>query len=636
VSRRVVFEPFELDVESGRLTKHGRRLKVVGQPVEVLSVLLERAGEVVTRDELRARLWPADTFVDFEHGLNAAVNKLRFALGDSADRPRYIETVPRRGYRFIAAIERQSPPASTEVAAAAAPSGAIGHPWRWLAGAGVLGGGVLLAALLAGKGGVTPSDAIPQRRTMLVVLPFGNPSGDQDQEYFAEGLTDEMIALLGRIDPSRVGVIARTSATYYAGGRWRVRQIAEELGVDYVLDGSVRQADGRVRVTAQLVRGSDEAQVWSQVYERDLRDLFAVQHELASAIADRIEVTLPGRRREALARGRLPTPEAYEVFLRGRHLLGRNTVEAIRRGHEYLQESVRLDPGFALAHAGLSDALQRLAHRVVPPAEAMPLALEAARRSLALEPDLAEGHAALALILANYEWNWTEAEREFRRALELHPSAAETRVAYASHLSRMGRLSEAEDEVRAALQHDPVSLPGHAQLAAILYRARRYDDALAQLRAMTELDPHYPVIHLNRGLIYAAEARYAEAVDAFEQGRTLDSGSSDLLALLAYASARSGSPDRARALLVELQAKAAREYVHPYAIALVHMGLSNRDAVLEWLERGHAERSWMTTLIKVNPELDALRGDPRFEALVRRMNFPDQRGSRVEAAVPSS
>jgi len=622
VEERATFGPFELDVKTGRLLKHGKALKVVGQPLEVLALLLERSGEVVTRDELRTRLWGGETFVDFEHGLNAAVNKLRFALGDSADNPRYVETLTRKGYRFIAPLETrrpsESPPVEPDptplpgtprgfrpglILAASAPIAAVLAAWMWS-----------LWAAPASK-----SEAVPTDRILLVVLPFENLSNNQEQDYFAEGLTDELITRLGQLDPDRLGVIARTSAAYYSGARRRVRQIAAELGVEYVVEGGVGRAGDRVRVSARLVRAADETSLWTDSYDRDIGDLLAVQNELARAIAGRIELRLPAPARYA----HQPTPEAYEAYLRGRFLLGRRTADALAKGHASLQQSVRLDPRFALAYAGLSEAYQRLAYRARSPAETMPLALDAARRSLELDPDLADGHAARALILSNYEWNWTEADREFRRALELNPNSADTRIAFAAHLSHVGRLDEAVAEVKRALQLDPVALAAHAQLAVILYRARRYDEALQQLRAMLELDPNYPVAHLNLGLVHAAQGKYTEAIAAFERARSLDAGSAELTALLAYALARSGERRQATALLAELQAKSAREFVQPFAVGLVHLGLGDHAAAVDCLERGYQERSWMTALIKVNPELDALRGDSRFEALVRRLNFPE-------------
>lgn len=640
---RVRFGPFELDVRAGQLRKHGTPLKVTGQPVEVLALLLERPGELVTREELRRRLWRDETFVDFEHGLNAAVNKLRFALGDAADRPRYVETIPRRGYRFIGAVAEADSPASPPLATAlpaVVPAGAPELPaggrapaarrssslriGRWIGVAALLAGAAAVFALVLWNPRHGSSAAgTATGRTTLVVLPFENLSGDPGEDYFAEGLTDEMITLLGQLDPDRLGVIARTSALHYQGTRRRAREIAAELNVQYLVEGSVRRAGGRVRVSAQLIRAADESHLWADSYDRDVRDLLAVQQDLARAIADRIELTLPplaGRPSPPLDQ---PTPEAYEAYLKGRYLLGRRTSDALTKGHEYLQEAVKLDPRFALGHAGLSQSYQRLAGDTVPPAEAMPLALEAGERSLALAPNLAEGHAALAVVFSAYTWDWDAAGRAFRQALALRPGSAETRIAYASHLSHLGRLEDAVAQAEQALQLDPVSLAGRTQLAVILYRARRYDEALEQLERVKELDRNYPVTYLNEALVHAARERYAEGLAAITRGRALDPESIDLAAIGGYVAGRAGDHAAARAALDELRARAAREFVHPWTSGLVHLGLGDTAAAIDSLERGYEQRSWMTALIKVNPEFDPLRGDPRFQALMRRMRFPE-------------
>lgn len=635
VTVRATFGPFELDVRAGQLRKHGVLLKLAGQPIEVLTVLLERPGELVTREELRRRLWRDETFVDFEHGLNAAVNKLRFALGDSAGRPRYIETVPRRGYRFVGSLAQADAAKGPAVPGPAPPRPARlespGPPARRSSAARWIGAAALLAlvAVLAlgfwTPGGRSGAADTATRRTTLVVLPFENLSEDPGQDYFAEGLTDEMITLIGRLAPDRLGVIARTSASHYRGTRRRVREIAEELNVQYLVEGSVRREGARVRVSAQLIRAADEAHLWADSYDRDVRDLLSVQQDLARAIAARIELTLPAlASRPARRQARPPAPEAYEAYLRGRYLLGRRTTgDALVKGHEYLKEAVRLDPDFALAHAGLSRSYQRLAGATAAPADAMPRALEAARRSLALDPELAEGHAALALLFGSYTWEWEAAEREFRRALDLNPASAETRIAYASHLSHVGRLEEAVAQAERALQLDPVSLAGRAQLAVILYRARRYEDALRELERVKELDGNYPITYLNEALVFAAQERYDQALASAERARELDPESLDLAAISGYVLGRAGDRPRAAAVLGELQARARSEFVHPWTLGLVHLGLGDTASAIDALERGYQQRSWMTALARVNPEFDPLRGDPRFEALLRRIAFPE-------------
>jgi tetratricopeptide (TPR) repeat protein len=431
-----------------------------------------------------------------------------------------------------------------------------------------------------------------------------------------------MITLLGQLDPQRLGVVARTSASFYGGSRSRVRDIARELDVDYIVEGSVRLDGRRVRASVQLIRAADEAHVWTDSYDRDLQDLLDVQHELARAIADRVELTVPPLASRSGRTGNRPTPEAYEAYLRGRYLLERRTADALGRGHAYLQEAVRLDPQFALGYAALSHGYHRLAGETLPPQEAMPRAVESADRSLQLNPDLAEGHAARAMVFASYTWDWAAAERAFRRALDLGPQSVETRIAYASFLSHVGRLDEAVTEAERSLQLDPVSLSGRAQLAVILYRARRYADALEQLERVRELDANFPTTYLNLALVHAARAQHREALAAIERGRALDPESVDLMSIHAFVLGRAGERHRAAAVLDELASRASRQYVHPWTIGLVHLGLGDTVGALDALERGFEQRSWMTTLIKVNPELDPLRGDPRFERLIERMRFP--------------
>lgn len=387
----------------------------------------------------------------FEHGLNAAVNKLRFALGDAADRPRYIATVPRRGYRFIGSVDSDTPrPASAlPVVVGQHPPGRDPIRWPrirhsgWFNVVAVFASALVLGFVLW-NGGSRASDE-SAARTRLVVLPFENLSGDRDQDYFAEGLTDDLITRLGQLDPDRLAVIARTSAAIYGGAR-RISDVAHDLRVDFIVEGSVRRDAGRVRVSAQLIRAADEAHVWADSYDRDLRDLLAVQGDLARAIANRVDVSVRPLASRRLRGEPRPNPDAYEAYLRGRYLLARRTGEALATGHAYLEQAVRLDPQFARGYAALSRGYQRLAGEMMPPAEAMSRALDTAERSLELEPDLAEGHAARAMIFASYTWDWAAAEGAFRRALDLAPQSVETRIAYASYLSHVGRLDEAVDE----------------------------------------------------------------------------------------------------------------------------------------------------------------------------------------------
>ena len=628
----VRFGPFATDLRTGELLKHGARVRLQGQPIQVLGVLLERPGELVTREELRARLWGSETFVDFEHGLHAAVNKLRAALNDSADDPSYIETIPRRGYRFVGLIET-----STEVDSAGGPlgvrPGSDPTPREQLrsafASARILVAAALvtvaIVALIATRKTASRPSSTPNGRPMLAVLPFENLSGNADQEYFSDGLTEELITALGQLDSARLGVIARTSVMGYKRTVKKVRDIGRELGVEYVLGGSVRHDDERVRISVQLGRASDETDLWAHSYDKSIRDLLPVQAEIANAIAGELRLRLPGQDGTVGSLARHVKWEAYEAALRGRYFLERRTAEGIRKARESFNRAIDVEPTYAPAYVGLADAhILAATYADVPARESMAYAREAILKATALDDQDAAAHASLAVILTELDWDWAGAEREFKRARELNPNFASAHTRYAEYLSYLGRFEQAIEEARLARRLDPLSVVTSSLVGLILYRARRYDDALEDLRPAIELDPEHPTAYLPRGLALTMLGRNDEAIAALDKGLTASGRSSEMLAQLALAYGRAGRTDRASDLVKELVERSRTQHVSPFSFALAYTGLGDSGAAIEALETAYRDREWYLCVLKTEPIFDPLRGNPAFDALVRRLDYPAQ------------
>jgi TolB-like protein/Tfp pilus assembly protein PilF len=565
---RLRIGPVVFDPETGELRGNGVASRLPPQPARVLALLARRAGAIVTREELRRLLWGDDTFVDFEQGLNFCVRRIRSALGDEAERPAYIETLPRRGYRLIAPVE--------EVAATGMPPG----------------------------------------RAMLAVLPFENIGGDPDQEYFSDGLTEELITQLGRLDPLRLGVIARTSAMAYKRTRKSVDEIGRELGVHYVLEGSVRSAGGRIRIAAQLVQVRDQTHLWAEAYERHLADLLSVQAELACAVAREIGVLLAppgpdGRRRGAI------DPTAYQAYLRGRYCWNKRTGESSRRGIGYFQDALRIDPGYARAHAGLADCWALLGDvgiAAVRPREAFARAEEAVRRAIEIDDTLAEAHASFAHVRV-HAFDWAGAERAFERALALDPNYATARHWYAMYLAAMGRGDEAMAMIRRAQELDPVSLAIGTDVGVLLYYARRFDEAIAQYLRVLEMDPGFARAHATLGSAYAQKGMHEQALAALRQAMALGRDNAKKAAL-ARACAAAGRRAEALEILTELTETPDGSYVAPFPVAHIHQALGDADEAFQWLSRAREERAPQIVFLKVDPWLDGLRPDPRFRDLL--------------------
>ncbi len=585
-NRTVRFGTFSVDLRSGELYKQGRKIRLQQKPFQILALLLERPREVVTREELRQRVWAPDTFVDFDHSLKTAISKIREALGDSAESPRYVETLSRRGYRFIAAVAK------------------------------------------------LPAAAPPEERIRVAVLPFENLSNDREQEYFSDGMTEEMIAQLGSLQPQRLAVIARTSAMRYKHTDKRLDQIGQELNVEHIVEGSVRRAGDRVRITAQLVRVSDQTHLWAHSYERDLRDILALQSEVAQAISNEIRVKLTPQHWVRSVSALPANRQAYEAYLRGRYCWSKRTREGIQRSVDYFLQAIAHDPHYALAYAGLADGYRILAVcGWLAPSVVQQKALAAARRALEIDGRLSEAHKALGAVRFRFDWEWKESEAELQRALELNPSDADAHRVYALYLQALGRVEEAIAEVERARELDPLSLLMETALGRALYMARRFEAAIAQCRKALELDPDYVPARFNLGRLLVETGKAREAIGVFKKASKR--GEVLYLAALGYAYARAEEEEQARGVLMQLEELARHSYVSAYEVAKIHVGLGEKAEALEWLERAYAERAVGLVAVKVDPVFDPLHSDQQFQGLLRRMALPAQDGLSGETVRPS-
>jgi TolB-like protein/DNA-binding winged helix-turn-helix (wHTH) protein/Tfp pilus assembly protein PilF len=632
--RRILgFGSFEVDLSSGELRREGLKVKLQDQPLRLLVLLLERAGEVVTREELRERLWPADTFVDFDHSLNTAVRKLREALGDSAEDPRYVETLARRGYRFAVPVREREPPTPTalatdmEVPSPSPPAAARGpsSPSRLVLIAAALGATALFAYWVGAR--PRPRTQAGPRLT-LAVLPFDNLSGEPDQEYLSDGLTEEMTTQLARLEPDRLRVTARSSTWKFKRADRDIPQIRQELGADYVLEGSVRRAGERVRVTAQLVQVVDQTHIWAETYDREMRDVLVLESEVARAVARAIAMKLAPEAEARLARARPVRPESYQDYLRGRYFFNRKTEAALQQALGYFQRAVAADPSNAAAYAGIADCYSSLGTSAtvggLPPREAMPEAKAAARKALEIDGTLAEAHASLANVHLFYDWDFVASEREFKRALDLDPDYTVAHHWYSHCLLVLGRKEESLDQSLRALELEPLSLVVNTHLGWHYFYSRQYDQAIEQYRRTLELDPASPQAERYAAWAFLQKGRHEEAIADLRAASSAFDHNPEVKAELGYALAVAGRRAEARAVLEGLSQPSPNRYVSPYSVALVHAGLGDRDQALAWLDKAYDDRSDYMPYLGLEPMLDSLRSDPRFGALVRRVGLPPQ------------
>jgi TolB-like protein/DNA-binding winged helix-turn-helix (wHTH) protein/Flp pilus assembly protein TadD len=630
------FGIFEVDPRSRELLRKGVRVRLQDKPFQLLLVLLERPGEVVTREEIRKRLWSADTFVEFDDNLNAGVKKLRIALGDSAEHPRFLETVPKVGYRFIApvttTVERDPEDANalrrraTDLKTLPEPPesprpGVVKSRYR-LPFRTALIPGIALAAIILVAWWIQhrPSTSSAPNIRSIAVLPLDNLSGDPQQQYFADGMTDELITELAKVNS--LSVISRTSAMQYKRTTKALPVIARELHVDAVVEGSVVRAGNRVRISVQLINARDDRHLWAESYEREVGDLVELQNEVAEAITNQIRVELTATDRLRFTKPRPVVPEAHEAYLRGLYAWNERTSDSIKASIEYFGDAIRKDPGYALAYSGLADAYDVASdYDLLSPRESYSKAKAMAVKALELDPNLAEAHTTLADLMAAYEWNWAGAEAEFKRALALNPGYATAHHWYAQYLTARGRHPEALAEIRRAMELDPRSPSINSYAGSALYMARQYDRSLEQLKKVSELEPNYPAAHYFLGFTYEKQGRLSEAAEEFQKAVTASGGDPSYLAGLAHAYALSRNTYQARAICKKLQNRARREYVSSYDIGLIYLGLKEHKQALDWLERAYQEGDPNMNFLSVEPALDELRSHPRFERLLTRVGL---------------
>jgi TolB-like protein/DNA-binding winged helix-turn-helix (wHTH) protein len=605
-NRVVRFGAFELDVQSGELRKQGLRTRLTPQSFQVLLLLLEHRGEVVTREALQQKLWPADTFVDFDMGLSSAVKKLREALGDSAENPRFVETLPRRGYRFIAGTD---PPTVRTPDTA-------GTSWARRA---LVAMAVLAAALIALEAGggrkwlsrsfATPASPAPIRS--VAVLPLENLSGDASQDYFVDGMTDALITELAQI--ARLRVISRTSMMRYRATRKTLPEIARELNVEAVVEGTVVRVGPRVRITAQLIHAPTDRHLWARSYDRELRDVLALQEEVARAIAQAVQVEVRPDERLRLSQAAAVDPEAYELYLRGRFYWSMRGRENLLKAAGYFQQAIAEDPTYAPSYSGLSDAYRQSDQDGLAPSECMPKAEAAARKALALDDTLAEAHASLAGVLYRYHWDWDGAKREFQRSLDLDPNFAEGHRAYAVYLLTTRRDEEALPQILRAQELSPLSPVISVEVAVVLMRLRRGDEAIEQLRKARELEPTFARVDQTLALVHAQRGDMRKAMAVLEKTRTAGPWAGYLYGL-------AGRRAEAEAALKALDEGSRRRYVSPQSFAIVHLGLHHDQEALALLDRACEQRA-IEVLGFSGPLFDRLHEDARYRALVGRMGL---------------
>lgn len=634
LSGRLCFGVFEVDLRTGELRKRGLRVRLQEQPFQVLAMLLERAGQVVGRDELQKRVWPADTFVDFDHGLNKAINKIREALGDSAESPRFVETVARRGYRFIADVKTadasvQGAAAPTQVQPAArlgaeeSPASAVTIPTNrrspraWKVTTFVLV--ALLASVAAWKLYLSerPSPVIRS----LAVLPLESLSSDASQDYFADGMTDELITDLGRISALRV--ISRTSVMAYKHTRKSLPEVARELNVDAVVEGTVLRSGDQVRITAQLIEGSSDRHLWSQSYQGELRDTLALQNTVAREIADEIRINVNAQERAALSNETVVNPVAYESYLKGRYFWNKRTADALKVALAYFNQAIDENPKYAQAYSGLADTYALLGdwqYAVMTPKEALPKAKTAAIKAVELDAALGEAHNSLAFCLDGFDWNFDSADKEFRRAIELNPGYATAHHWYAWHLAMLRRYDEAIPEMRKAQAMDPLSLVINADLAELLALAHSYGESIRWSQKTIEMDSNFALAHNHLGQAYLQTGINDKAVAELQEAVRLSHGSPTCMANLARAYVASGNKADAANLLRDLKKRSRAGQSYASEIAVMYAALGDSDQAMSWLERGYEERFNPGVLIR--PGFDPLRSDARFEELVRRVGLP--------------
>ena len=622
------FDSFELDIRAGELRKRGIKLRLHGQPLQVLAALLKRPGDLVTREELRSEIWTADTFVDFDHSLHNAIARLREVLGDSAEMPRYIETLPRRGYRFVAPVEEVQAPRiggengnRTGDAVAVGPQPKVPRPKR---SAGlvltiIICGAIGFAGWAAWQHSYAKGTVVPIRS--IAVLPMQNLSADASQEYFADGMTDQLITELAKVGALRV--TSRTSVMRYKGTKKALPEIAQELNVDAIVEGSVIRSGQRVRVTAQLLQAPTDRHLWAETYDRDVGDMLRLQADVADAIAQQVRAQLTPMQP---AQAHTVNPGAYDAYLRGRlYFVNEFTKpDSLKKAQAYFEESIQKDPGFALAYAGLADTYVYMAFAgALQKDQAYRSAKDALAKALALDDSIGEAHDTLGLLSSEFDWDWDTADREFNRAIALAPSYSCAHEDRATFLALMGRRAEALAEITKIDQLDYGFSAAHTE-SATYYELRDYPALIEASRRGLLLDPKDWLHHYTLGVGYEGTGKLPEAISEYQQAVELSEGDPNSTAALAHAFAVTGRKAEAEKILHDFEQKSKSAQISPYLMATMFASLGDKDRAFEFLEKAYQERSLgMTEDLKADLRIDNLRSDPRFQNLLTRVGLTD-------------
>jgi TolB-like protein/DNA-binding winged helix-turn-helix (wHTH) protein/Flp pilus assembly protein TadD len=658
-------EGYELDLRPRRLRRGSYVLKLDRIPFEILLLLLEHRGEIVTRDQIVSRVWGQGLFLDTDNSIRGAIRKLRQVLKDDAEAPRFIQTVTGQGYRFIApVIALKEASVASEPEASVVPTSdrdfvseldgwlqarrlrlvepdqdrtaekttdagtAHGHGnpkayRRLFVGVVALLPVVCLLSFLAVWGWRRASSppTHSQGKIVLAVLPFENLSRDPDQEFFSDGLTEEMIAQVGKLNRDRLTVVARSSVAKYKGSNLAAKEIGKELKADYLVQGSVRRWSDRVRITVQLVQAQNQTDLWTESYDRELKDVLAVQDSVVQSIASQIHIALTEEEKTRLANPRQTRPEAYEAYLKGRYYWNKRTADGMQKAEHYFQQAIDSDPTYAAAYSGLADCNSGLTwHGFKSPADALPKAYAAARKAVEIDPQSAEAHASLGLVLS-HGWDWAGAEAEFRRALALDPQYANAHHWYGDYFSIKRRHDEALAEASRALELDPLNLMIGTWVALRYYQAHNYPRAIEQARNSVELDSNFAAAHLLLGEGYVQAGLHSESVSELKRAASLSGGSPLYTAQVAVALAAAGRKREALRIAHELETISRKRYVSPYGLAQIYAALNSDEDTFKWLQAAYSDRAVWMGYLAVDPIFDRYRSDHRFQELLRRIGL---------------
>jgi TolB-like protein/DNA-binding winged helix-turn-helix (wHTH) protein/Tfp pilus assembly protein PilF len=617
------FGDFELDVRASELRKRGVKVRLQGQPLHVLAALLNHAGDLVTREELRAQIWPADTFVDFDHSLHNAIARLREVLGDSAEKPRYIETLPRRGYRFIAPVEKADiePPSTSNSPESAKEPPTQPAPWRSraLQAAAFLALPLVVAGVWLAHAGAKPTHAAAHLNS-IAVLPLNNLSGNPSEEFFADGMTDQLITDLAEVRSLRV--ISRTSVMQYKGTRKTLPEIARELHVDAIVEGSVIRSGQRVRVTAQLVEAATDEHLWADTYDRNVDDVLTLQSEVVAAIAQKVRAQLSPQQQVQLRSTHAVNPAAYDAYLKGRLIFTSEYTnpDSLKKVQHLFESAIEKDPQFALAYAGLADTYVYLAFdAAMSRDQAYSLAKQALQKAIELDESIGEAHDTLGVMKWKFDWDWDAADREFQRAIALAPSYSCAHEDRAIFLGITGRRADALAEIAQIEQLD-YSFSAVQTVSVTYYELKDYPALIESSRRALLANPNNWYQHFTLGVGLEGTGKPQEAIPEYQKSIAI-SGNPENTVALAHAYSAVGRKAEADKLLHDLQRKSRETPLSPYVMATIYAGLRDNDRAFEFLEKAYAEKSLSMATSGSDLLLDSLYQDPRFQSLLRRMGF---------------